>query len=209
MSPAYALGLLLHPDDEAAARQEWAALEQAGVPSSLARHRGSTHRPHLTVVTGRAPDEGVLDLAARLLLPLLPLTAVVEGQVLLGGRSPALAHRLRVPAALREARDLLADRWPGADRRPWVPHLSLTRRTRHDHLVAALGALTPGTHEGSVRLVAARWWDPDTGTWRPWRARDATVEPCGAHQPCGTTTARAESSPSCSLRYASRASSSE
>ncbi len=163
MSPAHALELLLHPDDEAAARQEWAALEQAGVPS-LARHRGSTHRPHLTVVTGRAPDEDVLDLAARLLLPLLPLTTVVEGQVLLGGRSPALAHRLRVPLGLQEARDLLADRWPGADRRPWVPHLSLTRRTRHDHLVAALGALTPGTHEGSVRLVAARWWDPDAGT---------------------------------------------
>ncbi|HSP61098.1 MAG TPA: 2'-5' RNA ligase family protein [Ornithinimicrobium sp.] len=161
MSPQHALELLLHPDDEESVRQQWQALEEAGV-RSLARHRGSTHRPHLTVVTGGPPDEAVLDLARTLLGPLLPLTATVEGPVLLGGRRPTLARRLGVPEAARSARGRLTARWPGADRRPWVPHVSLTRRTHPSHLVPALTALGPTA--GSVRLVQLRWWDPDAGT---------------------------------------------
>ncbi|WP_431473756.1 2'-5' RNA ligase family protein [Ornithinimicrobium sp. W1665] len=143
-------------------RRQWRALEEAGVPS-LARHRGTTHRPHLTLVSGGQPDAAaVLDLARAVLLPPLPLTASVAGPVLLGGRRSSLAHRLQVPEALRVARELLVARWPGADRRPWVPHVSLTRRTHKRHLFAALTALRPPGPD--VRLVEVRWWDPETGT---------------------------------------------
>lgn len=160
---AHALELLLDARDEAEVRARWQLLERSGVPS-LARHSGATHRPHVTLATGARPPAELLDLAAALLDPPLPLAVPVSGLALLGPAARVvLAELLVPPSALRDAREQLVAGWPGADDRPWQAHLTLARRLGPAAVQAALEALDrPGGGPPPVRrVVALRWWDPD------------------------------------------------
>lgn len=164
----HAVELVLDEDGDARVRARWDLLERAGVPSS-ARHRGATHRPHVTVVAGPAPSEDLLRLAAELFGPALPMTLSVSGLVLLGGRRPALAELLVPPPETVVARARLAAAWAGSDARPWVPHLTLAPRLGEEEVAAALTALRGASPEAPVVTVervavALRWWDPDSGT---------------------------------------------
>ncbi len=177
VSRAHALELVLSPTHDAVVRERWAVLEDAGIPS-LGRHRGRTHRPHLTVASSpQPPGEELLALAGELWSPLLPLRADVTGLVLLGGRRLILADLVAPPLAARRAQAELVLRWAGADERPWVPHVSLATRLTTQVAGAALGALsaqasgqgsgvvgTGSTSPVSLSPEALRWWDPDAET---------------------------------------------
>ena len=163
----HALELVLAPDDDRSVRARWQLLEDAGVSSS-ARHHGPTHRPHVTVLAGPAPGAQVLELAAVTWTPLLPLPLPVVALVLLGSRRPALADLLAAPVSAVAAREELRIAWPGADGRPWVPHLTMAPRLHLDSAPAALAALEPVDRAAGTTRVAVglRWWDPETGSVR-------------------------------------------
>ncbi|WP_139720768.1 2'-5' RNA ligase family protein [Serinicoccus chungangensis] len=169
MSRAHALELVLDPEDDARVRSRWAVLEDAGIPS-LGRHRGRTHRPHLTVASSpQPPGEELLTLAGELWSPLLPLRVEVTGLVLLGGRRLTIADLVALPLAARRAQAELVSRWPDADDRPWVPHVTLATRLTTQvagEALAALSAEAAGPSSGAVGgaplvLHGLRWWDPD------------------------------------------------
>lgn len=171
MSPSHALELVLTPQDDAQVRSRWVALDSAGVPS-LSRHRGLTHRPHVTVASSPdAPDEQVLAAALDLWAPLLPLTLEVSGLVLLGRRRLTIAELVAAPLPARRAQAVLAQQWEGADQRPWVPHVSLATRLTVDDAGAALSALSDdrwtSAQSGGGRTLTVRglrWWDPEAQT---------------------------------------------
>lgn len=166
VSRAHALELVLEPQDDLAVRARWQDLERIGV-ATPARHRGATHRPHLTVVTApTAPDEAVLRRCQELWAGLLPLTFTASGLVLLGRRRLTLAELLGPPLEARAAQAELAHLWKGADQRPWVPHISLARRLTPDEAGRAIQALADTSHPahvGPATRVARglRWWNPD------------------------------------------------
>ena len=85
----------------------------------------------------------------------------------------ALPHLLIIDVMLPDGdggdiTELLRTAWPGADGRPWVPHLTLAPRLHLDSAAAALAALEPVDRAaGSTRMaVGLRWWDPETGSVR-------------------------------------------
>ena len=165
MSRQHALELVLADEGDAAVRARWDQLEQAGLPS-LARHRGTTHRPHLTVVSSsEPPPPDVLELAQRRFGALLPVRCTADGLVLLGGRRLVVAELLGISTAARAAQAELVHAWPGADERPWLPHVSLTRRVDRAEAGAAVELLAGDDAEGAglrVRTLSAlRWWNPD------------------------------------------------
>lgn len=161
---AHALELVLTGEDDAAVRARWQVLEDAGVPS-LARHRGATHRPHVTLASSpRPPGERVTSLA-RGWGALLPAALRVSGLVLLGSRRITVAELLEVPDALRAARAELTAAWDDADDRPWLPHLTLATRLEPPDALRAVEALGEPAPRALARSCAAlRWWDPDTET---------------------------------------------
>lgn len=161
----HALELVLAPGDDTSVRARWQVLEDAGVASS-ARHRGATHRPHVTVLGGPPPEAAVLRVAAARWAPLLPLTMPVAGLVLLEGRRPALAELLVPSAGAVAAHAELCTVWLGADNRPWVPHLTLAPRLDLGDATTALTALAEGGSAPTRARVAValRWWDPEQGS---------------------------------------------
>lgn len=175
MRRAHAVELVLDEAGEQAVRASWAALEAGGVPS-LARHTGATHRPHVTVLSGPPPPEEALRLAAEVIGGLLPVDLHVSGLGLLGrpGRS-TLVELVTPPIALLGVRARLVELWPGADPRPWLPHLTLAQRLRPEAVATALSLLAqpspgecsaeaaaPSAAGGEIRrVVGVRWWDPE------------------------------------------------
>jgi 2'-5' RNA ligase len=165
---AHALELVLDEQGELEVRRRWARLEEAGV-ASLARHSGVTHRPHVTLLSGPAPPREVLAAAGGSVVPQLPLTLDVAGLALLGppGRA-TLVELVGVPPRLRRAREEVLGLWPGADGRPWVPHLTLARRLAPAAVAVALEALqervdADGGAPPRRHVAGLRWWDPERG----------------------------------------------
>lgn len=166
----HALELVLGPVDDARVLASWDVLEEVGVRSS-ARHRGTTHRPHVTVLSGPRPGGDVLRVAADLWQPLLPHGFRVAGLAILGGPRVALVELLAADLLALTARETLRDSWPSADARPWVPHLTLAPRLSAADLARAVPALHlagagSGGRDGIPERVVTglRWWDPDEGT---------------------------------------------
>ncbi|WP_192796590.1 2'-5' RNA ligase family protein [Serinicoccus kebangsaanensis] len=168
MSREHALELVLAPDDDERVRSTWQTLERGGVRSS-ARHRGPTHRPHLTVASSAsAPDESVLRRAREVWAPLLPLRLGTGGLVLLGRRRLSLAVLIVPAPAVQDARARTVRAWPGVDERPWVPHVTLGTRLRVPEVGAALAVLSgaPSPREPvraptGLTACGLRWWDPE------------------------------------------------
>jgi len=158
-----AVELLLDSESDAAVREQWHLLEQAGLPSR-ARHGSPSNRPHVTVV-------GVADFApeaeqqvARSCVDRLPLE-VRLGSPMLFGVDPVVLVRLVIPTV--ELLDLHGDVArlvgvaPGSTSAPgrWIPHVTLSHRLARAQLPRALEVLAG--EDRSVVLDAARRWDGD------------------------------------------------
>lgn len=158
--------LELVPDDagQEAVRAQWQALSDAGLPSQL-DHRGSTNIPHISVVEAPELPGAALDVAHARLGSLLPVTALVDGVLLLGDGRVTLARPVQLSDDV--VRRVLAVRVQVPERRHlgWVPHVTLARRLQRADVPRALEVLDEldaGRHRGlELRLTGLRRWDPD------------------------------------------------
>ncbi|MBJ7338465.1 2'-5' RNA ligase family protein [Mycolicibacterium sp.] len=163
---AHSVELLFDQGTEAAIRQQWTALAEAGLPSQ-ARHTSPSNRPHVTLVAAGHIDPGVdaaLEEAARR----LPLDCLVGAPLVFGRTSLTLA-RLLVPSGgllrLHESVDASCaphlPSEPFAHLRPgcWTPHVTLARRLSPANLPAALEAIDVAEVAGT--FAGLRRWDGD------------------------------------------------
>ncbi len=159
-----AVELTLDRTSDDRVRAEWAALQEAGLPS-LADHTGATNRPHVTLhvrdAMGTAAEERLLPVAQR-----LPLDLWVGSVVLFHARRRwVLARQVVVDRALLDLHEAVADAVGGGGSPltlvgRWVPHVSVARGVRDEQLpeVLALLATTPPYAATALRL---RRWDQD------------------------------------------------
>lgn len=145
---------------EAAVRDEWRALDEAGVPS-MARHTGASNRPHITMLVRTSVP--VFDAAALCAREAFPV--VLGAPVLFGSHERRILARAVVPsrALLALHADLHAAAGPGDDAAhtlpgAWTPHVTLARRVRGADLarvVDLVGAEIPARAAGMRRWEAA------------------------------------------------------
>jgi 2'-5' RNA ligase len=152
---------------DAAVREDWVALQDAGLPSQ-ARHTGASNRPHVTLLYSNDP----LDPPP---ITGLPIELTVATPLVFGSakRGFLLARLVRPNRELLELHRLLHERagdGPGVDplTRPgaWTPHVTLARRIPADDLGRALSVVSPGRTIDAI-AVAARHWDSATKTITP------------------------------------------
>jgi 2'-5' RNA ligase len=153
--------LTLTPDTDAAFRAAWAALDDAGVPSS-GRSTSPTNRPHVTLAAGPS-----------LVVPSWPAALHPPASLLLGGLTlfPAgrgrsvLVRAVVVDRALAAFHGALHDLVPGAleqtlpDR--WSPHVTLARRLTPEEVALALPALAELPPMPEAAVAGVRFWDGD------------------------------------------------
>jgi 2'-5' RNA ligase len=151
--------LLVNDQLDAAVRDVWRRLADAGMPS-LAEHPHHTNRPHVTLAAGDdLPD--LTDVLAT-----LPLSVTLDGLVYFEGRTAMLAWRVVADQPLRQ---LQARVWRELDGRPrnplhqpdrWVPHVSLARQAAPAVASRVLADLAPTTGW----FVGARTYDSESRT---------------------------------------------
>ncbi|MCT7659863.1 2'-5' RNA ligase family protein [Mycobacterium deserti] len=163
----HSIELLFDPHIEAAVRQSWDDLTEAGIRSKAA-HTSPSNRPHVTLIVAEEMDDAV-NVALRPVLKRLPLVCTVGAPMLFGGRAFILV-RLLVPSA-----DLMAlhadvhesclphmpkGTLPHANPGQWTPHVTLARRVSPDQLPTALTVKSVARDiQGSA--VGLRHWDGD------------------------------------------------
>lgn len=170
----HSVELLFDAETEAAIRQVWNDLADAGI-RSLAGHRSPTNRPHVTLTVAEHLGGGV-NQALRPVLDLLPLSCVIGAPMLFGAGPSVTVVRLVVPSV-----DLLAVHadvhraslphmgegpLPHADPGRWTPHVTLARRVPLDQLGGAV-ALPGVTHDLDATAVGLRHWDGDLKVVHP------------------------------------------
>ena len=163
--------LVLDARLDAAVREEWDALRDAGLPSQ-ARHTGASNAPHVTLGVADVVDERVERALAEVDYGVgAPLR--LGGLLVFTGRTSVLS-RVVVPSSqllathrsVAEAMDGLPGRPPSVAPGAWTPHVTLARRLDAEQLAAAMALLAerPRELDGAVRC--GRRWDADTRrTW--------------------------------------------
>jgi hypothetical protein len=159
----HSVELVFDPDTEAAVREIWNGLREAGIPS-----QAPASRPHVTLTVAERIESDVDEMLASL-NDRFPLGCVV-GAPLLFGRSQLILTRLIVPTAelLAVHADVhrlclphvragpMANSLPGQ----WTGHTTLARRVNANHLGRALRiAAKPSVIKGS--FAGLRRWDGD------------------------------------------------
>ncbi|MFF7967829.1 2'-5' RNA ligase family protein [Streptomyces sp. NPDC007903] len=152
---------------EAWVRRVWGRLAEVGMPS-LAGHRHSTNRPHLTLTTAfelRWDERPALAAA----LSVLPLPLRLEGTLRFEGRMSVLAWRVvpdaRLAALQRQIWELLSGGGnPLFEPGDWAPHLTLgrSRSTADPWPVELLPVELSEPWEGT--FTAARSYDTELRT---------------------------------------------
>lgn len=141
-------------------RQDWARLREAGLPSQ-AQHRGASNRPHVTVLAAAALGPEVLSAAGEL-AAVLPRTVAWSGLVVFGSSPVVLARLVSVDADVTALVERVRTAGQQTSGRPWVAHVTLSRKLPADRLGEAVAVLTPGSGPPGS-LVALRRWDPASG----------------------------------------------
>ncbi len=154
--------LVLDPAADAAVREVWHRLDEAGLPS-LAHHRNPSNRPHTTLTMSRAwlDDDGVARLVRA--LGVLPLSCHLGAPVVFGGGPFVLALAVVPSQALialhRSAAELLTPAHAHLEPGAWTPHVTLANRLSATQVGAALEVLVGCPLPGTVAFEAARHWD--------------------------------------------------
>lgn len=170
----HSVELLFDDETEAAVRQVWQDLADAGI-RSLASHPSPTNRPHVTLTVAERLDDAVDD-ALRPLLGRLPLPCEVGAPMLFGsGRSFTLVRLLVPTAGLLELHaethrltrpHMPTGPMPHADPGHWTPHVTLARRVPPDLLGPAL-AQHRVTRDIRGTAVAVRHWNGNAKVVHP------------------------------------------
>ncbi|KAA0111811.1 2'-5' RNA ligase family protein [Mycolicibacterium sp. P1-5] len=166
----HSIELLLDDRADAAIRQLWQVLADAGLPSQV-RVTSDTNRPHITVIAAERVAPDVDESLAELVDP-LPLDIVLGAPVVFGGGRLTLA-RLAVASgallALHEqvynrsephVSNLFAHSKPGQ----WTPHVTLGRRFTPAQIGQALAAVEGIATDIPASIVGLRRWDGDART---------------------------------------------
>ena len=179
--PLHSVEALLDAATDAAVRQEWTALAEAGLPSQ-ATHRGPTNAPHVTLSVATGVPDAVEGRLEREVGALLPLTVRLGPLLVLGSRRFVLARLvvpteelLRLHAVVAEAMSAAPDVPEVVRAGRWTPHVTLARGLEAGQVGDALAALgRGGPLDGSIDTV--RRWDPTAR--RAWPVgRKPTMEP--------------------------------
>lgn len=151
--------LELMPDEagEQHVRRQWQRLRDAGLPSQL-DHSSVSNAPHVTAVAVPALDPAAVDLAAKVLGPLLPVECRLTGLVLLGDRRLVLARLAEVPDALVEAVLRLRASTQGHPFPGWLPHVTLAHGVDPRDLARTTEVLDLAP--AAFALTSVRHWDP-------------------------------------------------
>lgn len=160
--------LLLDEVADAAVRDQWQRLADAGLPSQ-AHHRGESNAPHVTLSMVRAWPSGLTDRLAP--LERLPVSTELGGLTVFGTGPHVVVRPLVVTAALLDlhhdvARCLgeAASAFVAPGR--WVPHVTLARRMSAEQVAGAL-AVVASDPALPVLLDRARHWDSELKVQRP------------------------------------------
>lgn len=163
MARLHALELVPDAAGDAAVRDEWQRLRDAGLPSLL-DHRSASNAPHVTVLAVPSISERDERLAVALLGPLLPVRVVTSGIAILGGGVVTLARTFDVTDDLTRAVLDLRAATAGHQHPGWLPHLTLARRLPRRDLPRALEVV--GHDSVEISLASLRRWNPERGTVR-------------------------------------------
>ena len=165
---AHSIELLLDTDSDAAVREQWQALADAGLPSQL-RVKSATNRPHITLVAAQRISADV-DEPLRGLASLLPLDCVLGAPLVFGGPRLTVA-RLVVPSpALLEIHDevyrltvpyVTGEPYAHCSPGHWTPHVTVGRRYTADEIGAALAVVNGSGGDTGARVTGLRRWDSD------------------------------------------------
>ena len=161
--PMQTLDLTFAPEDDAAFRGRWKALQDAGLPS-MADHKGSSNAPHVTLVSAPVIPEEVVDRAREFFAERLPMEMGVGGLLVLGSKPGkyVLADLVLPPAALYEVMEELQGLMVGfgLPLRPWTPHLTLAKQLTTDQVARAVEILGGGQPLIAATAGALRRWEP-------------------------------------------------
>ncbi|GLY27445.1 2'-5' RNA ligase family protein [Kineosporia sp. NBRC 101731] len=161
------LELLLDPQLDAAVREQWQRLIDAGLPSQ-GRHTGSSNAPHITLTVASSVPEPMED-ELHDLVGRVPVRIGLGGLQCFGrpdGRQiivrPIVVNqdllRLQEEAARR------FDGLPGTDRRltpgHWSPHVTLGHKFTPQQVGEAIEVLGPMS-EREGEAIALRRWNSD------------------------------------------------
>lgn len=157
--------LLLDPRTEDAVRNEWAALERAGLPHA-GRNPSPSNRPHVTL----AVRDALVPAEFAAVATLLPLPIELGGVLLFGHRARfVLARQVIVSAALLELhRAVAVIAGPPGPRHltsapdHWTPHVTLARRLEAGQVAEALRATDLAPLRGAA--TGLRVWNATTKT---------------------------------------------
>lgn len=158
--------LLLDPAAELVVREEWHALQDAGLPSEVRSTPSPSHCPHITLYAGPeiTPDT---DRVLSGLVAGLGLQVQLGALMLFGPHRGGyvLVHAVVPSIALLELQRDVA-RVCGAEHTSyfapgrWAGHVTVARRMRPEQLAAALSVLATGGGEGQpMEISRCRRWD--------------------------------------------------
>jgi 2'-5' RNA ligase len=163
------LELLFDPATEAALRAEWAAMADAGLPSS-ARNLSPSNRPHVTVAVAPEGLDRSLDAVRRAVEGMLPLPVAFGGLLLFPSPRGAILSRplvmsralLDLHTRVVEAVSAAATVLETARIDAWTPHATIARRLSPEQVGEAAGLLARRGRTATAQGL--RLWDSDTRT---------------------------------------------
>lgn len=161
----FSVEILLDPVSEAAVREQWTRLVEAGLPSA-GRQTAPSNRPHITLAVRERVD-------AAAFAPVgdsLPFGLELGGVLLFGHRDRFVVTRQVVVSTRlldlhRHVAEIAGPPEPAyANTAPdqWTPHVTLARRVPAAQVAEALGVLDPRPIAG--RATGLRVWDAATKT---------------------------------------------